>query len=166
MIFTILFSLSLLSAATSSPITTPTTANIDFTGPIPSDATPLPNGGFSFTADSSAAIWARAQSSLSPLTARSNSGLSMTLWTAFGCGGAGAYFPNLQYGVQSVGPVTYYQSIQLNNRGLYGNEQLDFSQLRVQGGDKCADYQKSAPNGLGAGCHDEGAFSCIRLLSW
>lgn len=168
---TLLLSLYLLGSATAYPSSSTDNAllarSIDPSGPIPADAVPISGGGFSFSADSDTAHWVRAQtSSGSDLTKRGSSGLSIAIWTNFGCSGSGAFFPNVQYGVQSVGSILYYQSIQFNGRALLGNEQLDFSQQLVLHGDKCAHYIGSAPNRLGAGCFDEGAFSCFRLLSF
>lgn len=169
----LLLSLVSLASALSSPNASPSDAHalstlasrgIDPLGPIPADATPLPNGGYSFSADSDTAHWVRAHNS--PLSKRASSGLSITLWGLNNCGGPGAFFPNVEYGVSEVGGQDYYIGLEFKGRALLDNEQLDMSILLPAGQDKCAKYVTSLFGGSGAGCYAGlKAFSCMRLLN-
>lgn len=135
---------------------------IDPSGPIPSDATPLPNGGFSFAADSDASHWARAQA----LVKRGSSGLSITLWGDGHCGGPGAFFGNVQYGNSNVGERDFYLSVQYSGRALLDNEQMDLSKLVPNGSDKCARYVRTLGPRTPPGCYADGnSYSCMRLLT-
>lgn len=167
MIFNVLIlSLSLLGAATASPSASEAAGilsarGIDPFGSIPADAVAIPGGGFSFAEDSDTSHWVRVQNSA--LNKRASSGLSVTLWARSGCGGTGAFFSNVQYGVQSIGQQQYL-AIEYRGRALLSNEQLDLSVDISGGADKCAHYVKSLPRSSGPGCFNQPAFSCIRLL--
>lgn len=171
---TLLLSLSVLGAATataspSASVDTLAVRDIDALGPIPADAVPMAGGGFSFAAGSDAAAWVRAHNAAidagSGLTKRQNSGLSVTLWEQAGCEGSGAFFPNVQYGQQSVGSLFYYIAIEYRGRALLANEQLDLSISVGLGTNKCELFRKSLPRQNGPGCFNQPAFSCFRLLN-
>lgn len=124
---------------------------IDPNGPIPSDVVPLPNGGYTFSADSNTAHWVRVHNA--GLSKRAISGLSVTLWGGFTCDGNGAFFPNVEYAVSCLGAQEYYATVEFRGGALLGKEQMDFSRLVPGGADRCASYVESFVGGTPAGCY-------------
>lgn len=146
-----------------SALTLASKLGIDPSGPPPSDAIPVP-GGFTFTADSDAAHWVRAQLSLPPATlaARESSGMKVGIFVGSNCQGGGRYAENVDYNQQNVGDVNAeYHSILMATRQIRVNEQLDLS-LR-SGSDLCAVF-KGSVTGRGTGCFNQVPYSCFRLI--
>lgn len=160
----ILLSISLLGAATALPSPSVSEAlvarGIDPSGPVPADAVLVP-GGFTFAADSDAALWVRAQNA--GLSKRDNSGLSITMWSLPSCKGSGSFIGNMPYDSPTVGQGQFL-SIQYNGRALLSNEQLDLSVENAGFSDKCAHFVKSYRSSDGSGCFNGAAYSCIRLI--
>lgn len=166
----LLVSLSLLSAVSATP--TPTTTDplhilalrgIDPLGPIPADATPLPNGGYSFAADSDTAHWVLARDSL-PLSKRAVSGLSISMWSNPDCSGSGGFFGNVAYDRFHVGLITNYAAVLYNGRALLDNEQLDFYSVNTLNQDPCGIHVSTAARRSAAGCHVVGRpFGCFMM---
>lgn len=137
---------------------------IDVSGPIPGDSTAI-EGGFTFTADSDASHWVRAQFALAPeqLSKRyhyANVGVGM--FAQNGCTGDGAWFNNVIYGNQNVGGRDY-KSVGISYRALRSDEQLDFSSK--SGADQCAVYRYSAGKRTPVGCFNSQVINCLRLTS-
>lgn len=137
---------------------------IDVHGPIPADATPI-DGGFSFKADSKAAFWVRAQGALSAsgkLAKREDSGMSVGMFVSSLCRGDGVFINNVKFDFQNIGPSNdVYNSVTIGGRGVFSNEQLDFSTR--SGNDRCAIFKKSF-HGVGTGCYTNEGITCFRLI--
>lgn len=136
---------------------------IDVAGPIPGDATAVP-GGFTFTSDSNASHWVRAQVELTPqkLGKRINAHIGIGMFSEKWCGGDGAWFDNVRYGVNSVGNREY-KSVGISYRALRSDEQLDFS--KTVKSDKCGNYLYSAGKKTPIGCFNSQPITCLRLTS-
>lgn len=180
----LLTTLTVLSTATALPaeLTTHITEShrilarlgIDPSGPIPSDAVPMPGGGFSFEADSPTSHWVRVQPEIAPpadaatLSERATSGysgLSLTMWGGHLCDGSGAYVPNAKYGVQYVGDgPKWYNTLQWKGRALLSQEQLDISYVdSSHPSNKCGIFARSAKKGAPPQCFQTGSYSCFNL---
>lgn len=172
---TALLAASVLGAALPGPGPDPTPAptddifalcvkrGIDVAGPIPADATAIP-GGFTFTADSDASHWARAQVNLAPqkLAKRINANIGIGMFTGDWCGGDGAWFDNVRYGNNNIGSREY-KSVGISYRALRSDEQLDFSKTAKS--DKCGNYRYSAGKQTPVGCFNSQPITCLRLTS-
>lgn len=146
----------------SNPFEICTLRGIDIRGPIPSDAEPI-EGGFSFSADSDAAHWTRAQIALassSDIKQRDFANIGIGMFAQNWCTGQGAWFDNVQYDVQHAAHLFLY-SVGISYRGIRNNEHLDFS--RLSNGDWCGQYRYSAGPNTQVGCFNSEAITCFRL---
>lgn len=160
-----LFTASALSAAVPSPIpeahALAASRGIDITGPIPSDATPI-TGGYSFTADSDAAIWVRAQLTPSSIEKRQLANIGIGMFAGQNCLGEGSWIDNVSYGSQTSRSVQF-MSVGISYRGLVAGEHLDFSKSTSTNLNLCGTYVYSAAPFTQIGCFNSQPINCFRL---
>lgn len=141
---------------------------VDLAGPIPDDFTSYnaTEGKYEFTADSKAAAWVRAQFALADapeaekVRRQTWGNIGIGMFTQDWCGGNGAWFDNVQYGVHHYNNMNYF-SVGISYRGLRANEHLDFS--RRNGNDWCGTYVYSAAPYTSTGCWNSQLINCFRL---
>lgn len=134
---------------------------VDPTGPIPSDAVAFP-GGYTFEADSPAALWTRLQ--LAPRSAslapRQSASIGIGMWTGQNCNGSGMWVDNVTYGAKTAQPG-HFISVGISYRGLGQGEHLDFSRYAAL--NYCSIYVYSAAQFTGIGCWNGPDVTCFEL---